>query len=387
MKLHNALIDEDNVPEPFKTFFNPDMIAEMADHLARVDGDFDRARFIEHATAGMDALELKERSNQICDALDQFLPADHRRACDIMVRALHPQDRAGLGNMSMDDQGIRGWAIMPMADLVARRGLKDFDYSLDVLAHLTCRFSAEFAVRHFFVRDWQSALDKAIVWSKSDNFHIRRLASEGSRPRLPWGLQIAQFVNDPNPLLPLLEGLKSDEEEYVRRSVANNINDIAKDHPDTVAALAKRWMEGADKNTTRLVKHACRILVKKGHAPTLAALGYGKPQIRVDHFAITTPEVKLGGHLAFEMEMTSTADELQPLIIDFAIQYQRANGELSPKVYKWKIIELQANESLTISKKQTVRQITTRVFHAGTHGLEIQINGERLAGGSFELVL
>ncbi len=375
------------MPEPFKNAFNPTMIARMGRHLGQANNRFDVDNFVEIACDGLETLELKQRSNQIRDALLQTLPSDHRNACQTMVDALHPVDDSQLGNMAMDDIGIRGWPIMPMAEVVGARGLKDFDFSLDVLAELTKRFSAEFAIRPFFNHDWRAALDKAMVWAGDGNFHVRRLASEGSRPRLPWGLQITQFVADPSPLLPLLESLKNDPEEYVRRSVANNINDIAKDHPDIVADLAGRWMQGADKNTTRMVRHACRTLIKKGHAPTLSALGYSKPEIGVDGFNIKTPQVKLGSSLEFEVDVTSKSKKDQPLIIDFAIHYQRANGQLSPKVYKWKALQLKAGKTLSMARKQTIRQITTRVFYAGTHGLEVQINGQKVAEGSFELVL
>ncbi|MEP1207371.1 MAG: DNA alkylation repair protein [Rhizobiaceae bacterium] len=375
------------MPEPFKNSFNPQMIARMGGHLARANVDFDADSFVRLACDDLEKLELKQRSNQIKDALVSTLGDDFHAACQTMINALHPVDDAQLGNMSMDDDGIRGWPIMPMADVVAERGLEDFDYSMDVLAELTRRFSAEFAIRPFFNHDWRAALDKALVWAESDNFHVRRLASEGSRPRLPWGLQIPQFVADPAPLLPLLERLKGDSEEYVRRSVANNINDIAKDHPDVVAELAGRWMIGADRNTSRMVRHACRTLIKKGHAPTLAALGYGKAKVRLDGFAISTKSVKLGQSLDFEIDLTSTGKSSQSLIVDFVIHYQRANGELSPKVYKWKSFELKPGETVKMAKKQAIRQITTRVFYAGTHGLDIQINGETVASGTFELIL
>ena len=375
------------MPEPFKNSFNPTMIAQMGDHLGNANADFNVEEFVKLSCDGLENLELKQRSNQIRDALLTTLPQDYQSACHTMIDALHPIDDAQLGNMAMDEIGIRGWPIMPMADVVAARGLEEFGFSLDVLGEMTRRFSAEFAIRPFFIHDLKAATDKAMTWARHDNFHVRRLASEGSRPRLPWGLQISQFVADPAPLLPLLEALKHDSEEYVRRSVANNINDIAKDHPDLVADIAARWMKGADKNTGRMVRHACRTLIKKGHAPTLAALGYSKPQVRIDGFKITTPEVKLGNSLDFELQLTSAAKSDQSLIIDFLIHYQRANGGLSPKVYKWKIVDLKPGKSLSIAKKQAIRQITTRVFYAGTHGLEIQINGEKVAEGSFELTL
>lgn len=375
------------MPEPFKNSFNPQMIAQMGGHLNRANASFDTEKFIQLACDGLEELELKQRSNQIKDALIATFGDDYRNGCRTMVNALHPVDDSPLGDMSMDEVGIRGWPIMPMADVVAEIGMDDFDHSLDVLGEMTKRFSAEFAIRPFFIHDWRRTLDKAMDWAEDNNFHLRRFASEGSRPRLPWGLQIAQFVEDPRPLLPLLEKLRGDSEEYVRRSVANNVNDIAKDHPDLVAKLAAKWMEGADKNTKRMVSHACRTLIKQGHAPTLAALGYGKAKIKDAALRILTPNVVLGEYLEFELDITSAAKSSQPLIVDFVIHYRMANSSTSPKVYKWKNLTLAAGKSVSMSKRFALKQITTRKFYAGQHGFDIQVNGETVASETFELSL
>lgn len=375
------------MPEPFKNLFNPKMITGMGEHLHRVNEDFDAHRFAKLASDDLDKLELKERSNQICDALLATLPEDFRAACKVLTDALHPIDDAELSDMQMDDDGIRGWSVMPMADFIARRGLDDFDHALDVLGDLTKRFSAEFAIRYFFVADPERALAKAHQWTGDENLHLRRLASEGSRPRLPWGLQLASYVKEPTPLIGLLEKLKDDSEEYVRRSVANNLNDIAKDHPDTVAAIAANWLTDASADRQRLVKHACRSLIKNGHKPTLEALGYSTPEIVIDRLELKTQKVKLGGMLEFEVVLTSTAEKTQPLIVDFVIHHRKANGGTSPKTFKWKILDLAPGKSLKIAKKHSMKHVTTRTYHAGEHGLEIQINGESFGRRDFEFSL
>ena len=375
------------MPEPFKNFFNPQMIAQMGHHLKNANAEFDAAKFQNLATRNFDALELKQRSTQITQALTATLPPDFRSASQIMQQALHPVDDADLGDMGMDDRGIRGWPIMPMADYVAEQGMDDFDFSMDMLAEFTKRFSSEFAVRHFFIDDQERALKKAMQWTGHENHHVRRLASEGSRPRLPWGIQLTSLVKDPTPLLPLLEKLQDDDHEYVRRSVANNINDIAKDHPDVVAKLAGRWLKNANQNKTRMVKHACRTLIKKGHKPTLAALGYGKPDVDLTEFQIHTPEVALGKHLEFSVTLMSRSKTSQPLILDFNIHHQMANGKLSPKTFKWKILDLPAGQSVTVSKRHAIKPITTRKYYVGTHKLEIQVNGEIMAQKEFKLVV
>ena len=335
----------------------------------------------------MDQLELKERSNQITLALEKTLGDDFAIACRTMVEALHPVEDAHLGDLEISEEGIRGWAIMPMGEYIARRGMNYVKLSLETLGHFTKRFSAEFAIRPFFINAPAVTLIQALDWSKASNFHLRRLASEGSRPRLPWGLRLHEYVTDPCPILPILENLKDDEEEYVRRSVANNLNDIAKDHPDLVASIAANWMKNAGNNRQRLVKHACRSLIKSGHKPTLEALGYGAPDIKLTEFQISSNSINLGDSLEFEIEIQSTAKNDQPLIIDFIIHHRKANGGNSPKTFKWKNIDLKPGKSVKLAKKHPVKPITTRTYYAGKHQLEIQINGTSFGQLPFELNL
>ncbi len=375
------------MPEPFKNFFNPAMVALMAHHFHRVETTFDKTAFETIALKDFDTLELKQRSTQIREALEACLPADYRRACALMLDALHPETGIDLSNTSMDEQGIRGWAIMPMCDYVACRGLTDFDFSMDVLREMTGQFSAEFAVRTFLLADPPRALQHVKAWTGDENYHVRRLASEGTRPRLPWSFQLPGFIADPAPVLEILEALKDDSHEYVRRSVANNLNDIAKDNPGIVAGIAENWLKSADTNRTRLVKHACRTLIKQGHPPTLRALGYGPPDLRLEDLTIKASEVTLGGHLEFSLSLTSNAARSQPLIVDFIIHHRKANGQTSPKVFKWKILDLAAGKQVNMSKKHPIKPITTRTYHPGEHGLEIQINGQRFGHAVFELKL
>lgn len=373
------------MPEPFKNFFNPTMISQMGRHLERVDKTFDAEAFIQLATTGLEPLELKQRADHIRKALDACLPRDFRHACETMLAALHVESDVDLSNTEMDDRGIRGWAILPMTDYVAQNGLDDFDFSMDVLKELTKRSTSELAVRAFFLADTGRALRHALAWSEDPNFHVRRLASEGSRPRLPWALRLPMFVDDPSPVLPILDALRDDPEEYVRRSVANNLNDIAKDHPDLVADIAARWFDDASPERRKLVRHACRTLVKQGHPATLQALGYAKPELSVTGLAVATPHVTLGGHLEFSMTVNSRALETQPLIVDYAIHHRKANGTTSPKIFKWKVMDLPAGKSVRLVRKHAIRPITTRVYYPGTHQVEVQINGERFARADFEL--
>jgi len=222
-------------------------------------------------------------------------------------------------------------------------------------------------------------------WSMDESLHVRRLASEGSRPRLPWGMRLPLYIEDPRPVIELLEILKDDETEYVRRSVANNLNDIAKDHPDLVADIAEKWLKKPDKNRKRMVKHACRTLIKNGHEKTLQVLGYGKAHIEEAGIAISNKDVLFGTALEFQLSLSSKVSHDQDLMIDYAIHHQKANGSTTPKVFKWKITSLKSGKTLKLSKKHAFKPITTRVYYPGLHKLEVLVNGASVGIVDFEL--
>jgi 3-methyladenine DNA glycosylase AlkC len=374
------------MPEPFKTLFNPSMIAAMAGHLAAHAKGFDRAGFEALACDGLEGLELKQRAAQITRALDVHLPREFAPACAILVAALHPDDAVPLAGQSMDARGIRGWAVMPMADYVALRGLDDFDRSMEALGAMTCRFTAEFAVRPFLARDPARAMEWMHRWAGAGNPHLRRLASEGCRPRLPWGMRLAGFVADPEPVIAVLARLRDDPEEDVRRSVANNLNDIAKDHPDRVAALARDWLADAGPARQRLVRHALRSLVKAGHPGALAALGLGPAPVRLERLEIATPVVAFGAALEFAIVLGLDGDGPRDLVLDYAIHHRKASGGTSPKVFKWRRLTLVPGAAVRLARRHPMRPITTRVYRDGTHRVEILVNGQALGSAAFELV-
>jgi 3-methyladenine DNA glycosylase AlkC len=375
------------MPEPFKNFFSKKLIKGMGDHFSMAWPEFDRAGFIKAASKSLDALELKERSAQITAALKNFLPEDFEKAGEIMLASIGPEEDIDVNWADVDDRGLVGWAVIPMVDYVGLYGLKHFDLSMTLFKELTKRSSSEFGIRFFLLKEPKRTLSVLKKWCRDPNYHVRRLVSEGSRPRLPWGMQLPAFIKDPSPLLPLLEALKDDKEEYVRRSVANNLNDIAKDHPDKVAKIAKQWLKGASKDRGRLVRHACRTLIKQGHQKTLKALGYGSPDIKLGKFNVLTSRVNFGETLLFELSLTSTSKKAQPLIIDYAIHHRKANGGSSPKVFKWKTITLASSVTLTAQKKHAIKKITTRVYYPGIHKVEILVNGVSLSFKTFELTM
>jgi len=375
------------MPEPFKNLMSLALIQGIAKQMAAQWPAFDQAAFVGSASHQLERLELKARAQQITDALARHLPDDFMHASDIVLNSLAPAESCDLDAKAPVVAGITGWAIMPLADYVALRGLGHFDVSLNLLKEMTKRFSAEFAIRPFLLAEPQRTLDALETWTDDASPHVRRLVSEGTRPRLPWAMRLPAFIADPAPVLRLLERLKDDDEEYVRRSVANNLNDIAKDHPDQVAEFAGQWLKNASKNRERLVRHACRTLIKQGHAQTLKALGYQAAKVKLQHLNILTPQVTFGQALEFELSLSSLAQTDQPLIIDYAVHHRKANGGTTQKVFKWKALTLKAGATLNTARRHAMRPITTRVYYPGTHRLEILVNGKVLASADFELVM
>jgi 3-methyladenine DNA glycosylase AlkC len=378
--------------EPFKNLFNLTLISEMATHLKRQHKKFASDHFIADASRNLASLELKQRSAQITDALETHLPGDFLAAKDLLVRSLHPEENAALGSLDMNAQGIRGWAVMPMAEFIARRGLPYFGDAMQALEEMTKRFSAEFAVRTLINHDLKAALVFGKKWSRSPNFHVRRLASEGFRPRLPWGQHIPALIFDPQPALPILLNLRDDPSEYVRRSVANHLNDIAKDHPEWVVNITREWMPKAPKEREKLLKHACRTLIKQGNQDILQAFGFTSASqvsefIEVQKFTLAPKKIVMGEDAKLHLRIKSCDPKNQSIVVDYVIYWKLANGRLSPKVYKWKNILLEPEQVLSLDKKHSFKKITTRTYYAGKHKAEVQINGVKMAEQIFDLTI
>ncbi len=372
--------------EPFKNNLSPDLVGHLADHLARHAADFDPDAFKAEILSELDALELKERARHIAVVLDRYLPDNLDERFAILEAVLHPVTDIGFDQGS-DGHGIRGWGIMPLAMVVSKSGIGDFEKSFALLKEMTKRQTAEFDVRPFLDKDQARALAIMAPWVRDENVHVRRLVSEGTRPRLPWGLQLKQLVEDPSPTLPLLEALKDDPEEYVRRSVANHLNDIAKDHPDLVGELATRWLKDADRNREKLVRHACRSLIKQGHSATLSAFGLNPPAIQLEGPQVTTSQVRYGDALSFEIELCSTSNNTQQLVLDYLVHFKKANGSLAAKVFKWTKLDLAPGERVSLSREHAIRPITTRVYYGGTQAVSLRINGQDYGYSEFELVM
>jgi len=347
---------------------------------------FDSASFVKAANNEIDSLELKQRVQHLIQVLNQFLPPDFEETASILSRVPDNWDSGD------PNDPIRSFASWPIIDYSAEYGLEHPEVSLALLKKLTRLFSAEFAIRPFILRYPELCLVEFGTWIEDDDKHIRRLVSEGIRPRLPWGMQLKPFCEDPTPIIPLLTRLNRDPSDYVRRSVANNINDISKDNPDLAIEICQDWIsdapnkEPSSEETQWIVRHAMRSLIKQGRPEVFPLLGFTvKPQLDLEPFVLSSNTLKLGESLSFETQIHSKAKKSQRLAIDFAIHHRKANGGLTAKVFKWKEANINSGETLTISKKHAIRKISTRKYYSGDHQLDLIVNGKTLASLPFHL--
>ncbi|MCA8946306.1 MAG: DNA alkylation repair protein, partial [Planctomycetes bacterium] len=286
-------------PNAFKHALGKPAIQRIAGNIRRVESAFDQKGFVRAGCEGLNGLELKARVDHLVSVLRQFLPENEREAIALLVRAGASWERDEVTSTS-------GFAAWPMIEFVGEHGLGHFSESMEALRKLTGLFSAEFAIRNFIERYQVKALKLLAVWTNDPSEHVRRLVSEGTRPRLPWGKRLRSFQNDPAPVLKLLEKLKNDESEYVRRSVANNLNDIAKDHPDVVIDVCKRWSKDASPERQWIVKRATRTLVKDGHPEVMKLLGFDPAaDVVVDSLSLQPGGLKVGEDLAISFGVRS----------------------------------------------------------------------------------
>lgn len=363
-------------------FFNERGVRWLAASLRAVSPGFDEQGFVQAILPRFPDLGLNERNAVIRDTLRSQLPQDYPTAVKILLQAMGPE-RAPEGPDSYD-----GFIVMSLCAFVAEYGLEHQSLSLRALKEMTKRFSAEFAIRPFLDRDPDGVLKVVHQWARDRHPQVRRLASEGTRPRLPWGMRLQKFVKDPRPVLEVLELLKEDPELFVRRSVANNINDIAKDHPELVVKTLDRWKKSANKETQWLVKHALRTLLKQGHPEALELLGFQHgARVELSGLKLSASTVRVGEALEFGFCIRSSSSKAQALMIDYAIHYRKANGEQKPKVFKLKTLTLAPGARVEVGKKQSFRPIGIRPFYPGPHAVEILVNGQAMGKARFELVM
>jgi 3-methyladenine DNA glycosylase AlkC len=369
----------------FKDELDHKAVRSIALRVGAVAPSFDCEAFVAATCPGLDSRELKGRVSWIAQQLQHALHPDFERSSETLIAALGPAGAPSGDDLwgPKVDGDLRGFLAWPIAHFIGAYGVGSWDTSMRALEEVTKRFSGEFAIRHFLLREQDRTLARMLAWTGSDDQHIRRLASEGCRPRLPWGIQLKSFVADPSPVLPVLEALRHDPEEYVRRSVANNLNDIAKDHPDVVLDTLERWC--AQGVAPRLTSHALRTLVKQGNPRALRLLGFAVPaQLTVESFEVTAA-VELGGVLRIATRLRSTAQAPQRLAVDYVLGLVGAKNKPRQKVFKGSVRTLAPGESTTIHWKHHLKHVTTRRYYDGRQAVELVINGQPLAKSGFEL--
>jgi 3-methyladenine DNA glycosylase AlkC len=364
----------------FKDIFDHRAADELAAQVHGAWEAFDRDSFLKHATHDLASLEMTPRVRQFSDALATSLPADIPKAIEILVRSLPaPMD-------SCDDLKS-SWIQWPVAHFISEHGLPHYDQSMTALREITMRFTSEFAVRPFAAAYPEKVYRDLLKLTADPDPHVRRWCSEGSRPRLPWGQRLNVLVADPSPLWPILDALHNDPELYVRRSVANSLNDIAKDHPELVVEKCAEWMNcGSSKELDQLIRHALRTLIKNGHPGALSLLGYSPIKKTDSDFSIAGARIPIGEPLEMSLTLISRNKTDQNLVIDFAMHFLRKNGSHSRKVFKWTSLILSAGETLTLSKRHALKKTTIRALYPGLHRVELLVNGATLSEIPFELL-
>jgi len=364
----------DTTPAPsLKDWFDEARYRTLASQLGGLHPRFDRKRFLKLTLEGHEDRSLMQRLRRTSEATREALPLDYRESLDVL-RQLAPR---------ID----HGFVTLFLPDFVSLYGHEDFDASMDALKFFTPFGSSEFAIREFLKRDLDRTLGVMRGWSLDENEHVRRLASEGCRPRLPWSFRLTGLVADPTPALPILENLKADPSLYVRKSVANHLNDIAKDHPALVAQWLQAHLPDAPEPRRVLLRHASRTLIKQGDAAVLRAWGLGGALRGRAVLQITPGALAVGETLNLQLTLQSTATRPQALALDYVVHHVKANGSTSAKVFKgWQIV-LPARGEVVLSKRHSMRAVTTRRYHAGHHAVQVQANGKMVAEAGFDLRL
>lgn len=365
-----------------KNFYNQAVVEDIADRVAAAHKPFKREAFIAEIMQQLLALELKERALCITVALRKYLPEDYEEAVDILLRSMGNDD--GTGSV----EGMEGFRHLPFLNFVEKYGLEHPELSLKTLHAMTKYFSGEFAVRPYLIAHRDLAFDAARVWAKDADWRVRRLASEGTRPRLPWGLRLKELVADPAPILSILDILYNDIHPVVRRSVANSLNDISKDHPALAVEIATRWLKKNDTpETHQLVSHALRTLRKNGDKATSELLGIAHNiSLKLVTFTLEKDAVSIGDNIGFTVTLSLQETEPKRVVIQYAVHHQRKNGKTSAKIFKLAERNMVAGESVTINSRHSFREITTRRYYPGEHKIELLAGGVSLGTRRFALV-
>ena len=358
--------------ELLKDGYNRPLLEKLAGLLSEQDSTFQPDIFLDQVfDETWESLELKQRMSHIARVMQKTITHSYK----MQLKILYP----------VAEEANTGFLGMVFPDFVEQFGMDDWDLSIPALEWFTRFASSEFAVRPFILKDQSRMMKQMLEWSKHENYHVRRLSSEGCRPRLPWAMALPALKKDPAPILPILENLKEDPEDYVRRSVANNLNDISKDNPELVIRIAKEWL-GNNPETDWIVKHACRSLLKRGNTEVLTLFGFENPyKVKIANPGLKQKKIKIGDDLEFQFDLETTAKCLGKIRLEYAIDYVKKNGKLSTKVFQISESEIES-KTKSFTRKQSFKDLTTRKHNPGTHRLKIIVNGIEKWQMTFEVL-
>lgn len=348
-----------------KDEYNKKFVNNLAANITSLDENFDAISFKKTIiNSQWEGKELKERIRFITKTLNTHILYPYKKQIQI------------LSKIASNYNGLQG---MLFPDFIQVYGLNDYKASIKALELFTQYSTAEFAIRPFIEKYPNKTMQQMLEWSKHKNEHLRRLASEGSRPKLPWASPLREFIKDPKPCLPILENLKADESLYVRKSVANHLNDISKSQPELVLNISKQWYGGTN-NTNWIIKHALRTLLKKGDKNALAIFGLDDAhQLEIKNLKLSHQKIKIGDFLFFEFDVTNQSKKERTIRLEYKIDYVKLNGTSSSKVFQISEFSLQKNAVKHFKRKQWFKQLTTRIHYVGIHNITIVVNGDEKA--------
>jgi len=374
--------------EALKDMFNKQFFDKFTKDLKLVINDFNTRKFVSQIMDDeWENKEFKQRCWHITAVLKKFLPVDYKDAIAKILELLdhikETHDYSKVDDTTFSLSLEYGWIL---DNFVEQYGVDDYETSIKAIEKITQFTSCEFAVRPFIIKYPEKMMKQMLTWSKHKHWGVRRLSSEGCRPRLPWSMALPNLKKDPTPIIPILENLKDDISRFVRLSVANNLNDIAKDNPETVIELVKKW-QGKSDNVDWVIKHGCRTLLKQGNADAMEIFGFDAVKnIIIKDFKISTPKVKIGGSLEFGFKLINNSAENVKIRLEYGLYYQKANKTLSKKICKISEKEYEKNSITQITRKHSFKVVTTRVLHCGLHQVSIIINGKEFEKYDFKLI-
>lgn len=354
--------------EPLKNIYTPKFVSKLIDVwqpiLPKLKGDqFSKSIFTKDWTD----LELKQRMSKLAEITSTYLPSDFKKAAPI-IRQL-------ITSLAATDLPIGSYEYMFIPEIVERSGINHWQESMDTIECVTAYTSCEFAIRPFIIKYEDNTMKQMLIWSKNQHQNVRRLSTEGCRSRLPWAMALPRFKKDTTLILPILNNLKADESLFVRKSVANNLNDISKDHPNLALQLAKKWNK-TNEYSSWIVKHGMRTLLKAGEPKAMLLFGYADlKDLVIGNFNLHSNEINFGESIQFDFSIKNKSKITALIRMEFAVYFMKNNGQQTKKVFKVSEREVKPDETLTMEKSHPIKPINTRKYYPGEHGVALIING------------